>query len=429
MIEHHQLLAMLPAAGFTDIDASRDAENSISSRVVRGRLTGRPAVAVTGETKTQISALLDLVDLCADNDTGHGWRADDATLVFTGDEAGEVAAALGTLASSVVDGPTIHLLRLAPDGSLTPMEAQPADVADATAYRYLRWLGLLTAVGSPPQHFLDLVDRTGREELRAYPMLSKDGRWSLRVEGLEVARLGGAKEELGVGRDGADGRRSGPRRLWVDAASTTAPIPLDGTEQSIGEAARVLRRFAAAWNPSDPTDPGGAQQDEHVLESRVLRGAVPLKTPDGATLQLLRSGEELSPPDRIVNWGSQFPTRWGPTTSPGARYLDALLRDGETPWALELKVEKSSGVGGYYRHGIGQAVLYRHFIQAAAPLKPWFDHYGLAPATCRAGIVLPHLSGTRQHRWHTRLERICRAFDVATIWVDPAYARRRALGH
>ena len=58
---------------------------------------------------------------------------------------------------------------------------------------------------------------------------------------------------------------------------------------------------------------------------------------------------------------AQFPTLWGDVTRP-ARYLDALLADCEgRPWAVELKDQDAGGGhGAYLRHGIGQAVLYRH---------------------------------------------------------------------
>ena len=64
-----------------------------------------------------------------------------------------------------------------------------------------------------------------------------------------------------------------------------------------------------------------------------------------------------------MNWGSQFPTKWGPGGK--SRYLDALLRDGSTPWAIEMKVQGGAGVGQYYRHAVAQAVLYREFIRRA----------------------------------------------------------------
>ncbi len=43
------------------------------------------------------------------------------------------------------------------------------------------------------------------------------------------------------------------------------------------------------------------------------------------------------------------------------------MRQGSVPWAVEMKVRGGGGVGGYYRHAVGQAVLYRQFIRSASP--------------------------------------------------------------
>lgn len=55
----------------------------------------------------------------------------------------------------------------------------------------------------------------------------------------------------------------------------------------------------------------GGKQNEHVLESRILRGDVAV-TVDAGILERIR-------PDPVVNWGSQFPTVWGPGPSPLSR--------------------------------------------------------------------------------------------------------------
>lgn len=130
-------------------------------------------------------------------------------------------------------------------------------------------------------------------------------------------------------------------------------------------------------------------------------------TADGRILQLIR-------PHPVVNWGSQFPTRWDSHTTTAGRYLDALLRDGDVPWAVEMKVEGGSGFG-YYRKAVAQAVLYRHFIRSATPLKDWFaSRHGLDPAECRACVVVPEPS---RPGWKARLSALCAAFGVELITV------------
>jgi hypothetical protein len=87
---------------------------------------------------------------------------------------------------------------------------------------------------------------------------------------------------------------------------------------------------------------------------------------------------------------AQFPTLWGNVTRP-ARYLDALLADDlARPWAVELKDQDAGGGhGAYLRHGIGQAVLYRHYIRSAAALDPWFALHGLQRTQCQGALAFP----------------------------------------
>ena len=129
--------------------------------------------------------------------------------------------------------------------------------------------------------------------------------------------------------------------------------------------------------------------------------------------------ELISGQHPVVNWGSQFPTKWGRQGAP--RYLDAILRDGATPWAIEMKVAGSAGVGQYYRHAIAQAVLYREFIKRATPLHWWFDAKNLTAGHCKGAVVVPKLTGANAV-WRAGLQQLCRTFDIDLIEVDPASA-------
>src|SRR4051812_39222574 len=114
------------------------------------------------------------------------------------------------------------------------------------------------------------------------------------------------------------------------------------------------------------------------------------------------------------------------TGSRSARYLDALLRDGSTPWALELKTEGSTGVGYYYRHAVTQAVLYREFIRRASYLSPWFEQFGLNHTACRAAVVVPEFRDP-DTPWKCRLRKVCEAFDVELVMVPERFARAGAM--
>jgi len=285
-----------------------------------------------------------------------------------------------------------------------PIPPSGFDPADEQMH-YRLWAGYLKADFTVPALVTDLIEATQLAELRAYPQLTARGEWSMRLEGLEVARIKGAAGSLGVGKLGKLGDVSPERGTWLAVTNTDARTPLD--TGSVAQAAELIRKFARRWAMV-----AGGQQNEHVLESRILRGSVPVQVADG-TLGLIKL-------DAAVNWGSQFPTIWGPGGR--ARYLDALLRDpndGRVPWAIEMKVNRSEGQ--YYRHAVVQAVLYRHFIRHATPLHFWFDQFGLDPTLCRAAVVVPTI---RTNRWQARLAALCEMFDVELVIVDESSATR-----
>jgi hypothetical protein len=146
---------------------------------------------------------------------------------------------------------------------------------------------------------------------------------------------------------------SAARGVWLRTAGLNmSRVARAGDPGAIPATARQITRFAAAW-----LGPSGKQQNEHALESRILRGHTLIAVSGVGVL------DPIPPPRRgledYVNWGSQFPTLWG--TNGPARYLDALLHKGRTPWAIEIKGDidgSGTGIGGYYRHAISQAVLY-----------------------------------------------------------------------
>jgi hypothetical protein len=193
---------------------------------------------------------------------------------------------------------------------------------------------------------------------------------------------------------------------------------LSADPASLAEAIATVTTFASRWQTTPAGDSSAKERhNEHALESRILRGHTQITTPDGTPLALLRG------PDPVVNWGSQFPTKWGSEGS--ARYLDALLRDGSIPWAIEMKVAGGGGVGQYYRHAVAQAVLYRHFIRQADQLHWWFVDQGLEPTACRAAVVVPRMDGPSAI-WRDGLQSLCTSFDVELIEVDPSHAALRS---
>ena len=152
----------------------------------------------------------------------------------------------------------------------------------------------------------------------------------------------------------------------------------------------------------------GHGQAEHALEAHVLSERLTLDASVGPLRSAVpfRSGTLAA---------AQFPTLWGDVTRP-ARYLDALLADSSgRPWAVELKDQTAGGGhGGYLRHGIGQAVLYRHYIRSVAELEPWFEHHGLERTECQAALAFPEAAPSTLEGI-TRLRTLAALFNVEVI--------------
>lgn len=415
------LLEQASRLGISDVDASKDFLNSIGKEVLRCRFDDQRAVAVGSDAgaKVQIAALLDLLHLHLTGDgtyAGRPVRPDQVTIIIgSGPEAGESSDALGILADSLVAGPQVHVMASGPDSTLALPPLPSIDLSDVA--HYPDWPQLLSHIGTEPSALLtSITDRVNLDALRGYPMLTSGGWWSLRLEGLEVGRFRGDKGWLDVGKDGktrADGTtaRSEARRMWQESTDATDNIEVESSDLSVDRAANVVAAFAAKYLPElQPDGTAPIKQNEHALESRILRAATQVTTKSGIQLQVIRE-------DPRVNWGSQFPTKWGRGGS--ARYLDAMLRDGRIPWAVEMKVQGGSGVGRYY--GVAQAVLYREFIKVAHPLKGWFDRYDLDQTLCRAAVVVPELLG-KQAKWTPALEAAANAFDVDLIQIPHHHA-------
>ncbi|MBN1093433.1 hypothetical protein JKP75_13195 [Blastococcus sp. TML/M2B] len=423
MITHDQLKAALERAGAQDVTDKQDRKNSISSTVMRCRLDGRRTVAVASgaSTETCIGAVLDLLDLHlhgAGASAGEGEPAGEVAVVLGERENTEALDAIGSLLAAMSGGPAVHIYTADATGLRQLPPLAPADFS--TSAKAVRYLGLMDRLeDGPPDLLRRLQKEVGRTELRAYPMLTGYPDWSLRLEGLEVGRIRAGRGWLDVGKVGRTGNEGEARRAWRAAAvqpdGGTRLIVRDDDEQSVKLAVAALTAFADDWFRA-PAAGAEAKQNEHALESRILRGACPIGVTSGRL-------ELLQPDDGMTNWGSQFPTRWGHTTGNAARYLDALMRQGSVPWAVEMKVRGGGGVGGYYRHAVAQAVLYRQFIRSASPLDPWFSRHGLDRTAVRAAVAVPVLD--EQPVWRDRLQGLCDLMDVELVQVPHEYAALR----
>lgn len=101
-----------------------------------------------------------------------------------------------------------------------------------------------------------------------------------------------------------------------------------------------------------------------------------------------------------------------------AHYLDVLLRRGREPWAVELKVLGGGGAGAYYRHGVAQAVLHRHFIRSATPVHTWFADAGMDAAACRVCLAVPCALSPRANDRMQKLRTLAGQLDVSVAEID-----------
>jgi len=322
---HELLMKRVPNA---DPVAKQDRKNSISSKVIRCRYHGQRAVAVGSDSgaKAQISALLDLLDLHLH--VPANVDADHVTLILGGCPAGsEALDAIGTLVHSMTSGPKVRVLVADDEDSLAPVGTAPCDFS--TDAEYPGWIGLLMAVESGPPAVLrslvgEVVELAGphgpaTQALRAYQMLSSPGRWSLRLEGLEVGQFKGASGWLGVGKVGKLGALSAQRQAWIAATGADARITVTERAAELSGAAAALWKFAQQRLPRlKPDGNVPIKQDEHALESRVLRGFAPSSCPashnSSACVKTQRSTGAAS--SRPSGAGRGHPATW--TRSCGA---------------------------------------------------------------------------------------------------------------
>lgn len=305
--------------------------------------------------------------------------------------AGRVRLELPNIAPGVADG--LATLRAALDPAIDVDIDPPVGEAPHLAAGTEGWCRRLVArdkrLGEGlPEIAKRLRCAVGSDSFEWYATLH--GPLTGRVDGLVVCQLVG--KQGGVVGIGKSKKAAG---LFEEATGHATPLTF--SHENLDEAAAVIRAVVVAR-----TSAGSALRNldrEHRLEARVLRGAVGVAHTSGANLEVALSR-------------SQFPCRWA--VGGRARYLDVLMREGETPWAVELKV-RSGGAGQYLRHGVGQAVLYRSFIRQAKPLHPYLCDLRVDPTACQAAVAFPKLSGQMADRRTREVQAVSKLFDVEVI--------------
>jgi hypothetical protein len=376
--------------GEGDVADHPDRSLSLTSKLLRFRWNGAPAVAVgSDQSKTRINAVLDgviwfLASAQPGDDTLH--------LVLGAHDAADAAGvslkehrdAIGTLIANMQDGPIVRVWTLEKDSDAIEIETKLATFTTDTPERWSALLMSKRAQDAPVSGLAaDLISAVRHPSIALYPKLSSKDLaqpWQLRLDGVEVGRAGVAAATLRLDSQDLDRPRE-PRETWLRVIGS-APIAFDAG--SLPGAVTLIRQLIDEW--SDHDRPGAALRHghpEHALETHVLSGRLTLVATDGALRVAIPIG------DGALR-AAQFPTLWGDVSRP-ARYLDALLADEHArPWAIELKDQDAGGGhGAYLRHGIGQAVLYRHYIRSAPALDDWFIDLGLHRRECQAALAFP----------------------------------------
>ncbi len=369
-------------------DCRMDRRNTLSSKLVRCVYEGTPLMAVGGdqEKNRQVNIIVDAVH----------WHLQEfkpsstiRIVIGSGEHTQEILDAVAILVQSYKGKTEIEV-----EVDFVPKTLK---VPDFSKINKRTWLSFFQQHGytTPPDLAIKLSELVQHESFRWYRSVTR-GDWSGRVEGLEVCRVGSDTDygELNIGQVGKQGAIGKARRFFLEIAKGREGrfniLRLDEVASVIEEVARSREKGKLKH-----------VQEEHHLESRILRGAAHIKV-------------DLPLEPVINDYPFQFPTLWSLDGS--ARFLDVLMRQKDVPWAVELKVP-SPGVGEQYRHAISQAILYREFIRRAFQIHPWFNENGMRASKCKAAVAFPKIKAG-QKKILTQHCAVGELFDVKIVEVN-----------
>ena len=373
-----------------EADCIMDRRNTLSGRLIRCVYKDTPLMVVGGEhsKEHQLNTVLDGIHWHLIN---FGIKGTVRIIIGSGVDTLEVLDAIAILLECYQGQLKIEI-----EVDFIP---QNLTVPDFSRINKRNWLTFFQQQGSttPPALAIKLTKLVDHESFRWYRSVTR-GDWSGRVEGLEVCRVGPDPDygELNIGKPGKNGNIGKARKLFLEIAK--------GREGSfdisrIDEVVSVIRQVAISREKGELRN----VQEEHHLESRILRGASQINVNVESPLEPV-----------IKDYPFQFPTLWSPRGS--ARFLDVLMRNKDVPWAVELKVP-SQGGGEKYRHAISQAVLYREFIRRASQVHPWFNEQDMDANKCKAVVAFPKMKAG-QKEILTQHRAVGELFDVKIVEIN-----------
>ena len=373
MVKRQDLGRILTAVGASPQTTADLTDLHISSKVIRcARYDRVPAVFVANEKKEDDirNALVDGVHWVI-----HKHPHEPRLAVYVpSDIPKKLEHALATLAAScrcveveivrydIVGGQVVRSVQTCSLPAFAPLE-RAQDWAQALASRP-------TSLPSPAAELQALL-QISVPAFRWYRNVTS-GFWSGRVGGWQVCTQKDHATTLQYGATDAERKKNAPVNL-----------------ATLSQAARWVESFARKRANLKTRE--GRHKKEHLLESAVWRGptVVPVQPPG-----LSHPLEPIAP---LGEPPLQVPALYSSEPDAPARFIDAVMKDGKTPWVVELKVD-TGGQGQYYRHAITQAVLYREFLLQATDMHDWFRSLKVDPIEFRAAVVFPKLKGSDKHR-------------------------------
>lgn len=360
---HDAIYAYLKNQG-VDPKAKRDTTKYwISSKVIRCE-TGDRLIAGMGSNRSKDDQIHLVVDAVNWHLRKRGHKG-NLLLIFGKRKKGQ--AEVENAVATMIECLTIPLkVEIQLDGRRSLFNTVPYENP-----RPRKWIKALTMNREVPEFGKNLEKAISHELFKWYRNVTGNY-WSGRVGGLEVCRVddNGNKRILKVGKPGKY-KNGLAREVFLNILKKNHFIEGPFLPEQVEKVAAIIRAIA----DSRQTDELRKVQREHLLESLVLSGKLDVNS-GGGTLEPVSGDQPF-----------QFPTLWSPGGNP--RFIDALMRIGDIPYAVELKEPKGSSPGQEYRHAITQAVLYREFIRRADCVHPWFEKQQLNPQMCRAVVAFP----------------------------------------
>jgi hypothetical protein len=392
------------------IDCSRDKELGLLDSLVRGEWDRVPTVGIGGDlsVRDQINSLVDAIHWCRIRYPG------EPVLRFVigkgdpkdpeNDHTEKVKEAFATLmaARHADSKPSLKFMLDEEDWSprVGPtFETDSGNEEDSPK----RWMGFLTDRSKKKPELVTMLSN----EVKGLPFSWHLGvsakYWSGRVEGVEVCRVSSSSRSSGLGkiRFHDDGKRR-LSKAGREIARLFKDVPPKFSTAHVEMVAKAIRGVVDSRQKRQ-LKALVVYQPEHRFEARILRGGIHIPAGNRPGAERLKLTFEDRP--------FQFPAQW--FTGDKARYVDILMKEGNVPWVVELKY-RTKWDGGYFRHAISQAVLYREFIRKCRAVHGFLQNEKLDPGACKALVAFPKPEDYEPEKMES-LRKLAEEFDVEVV--------------